>query len=283
MKHVISVGGGVASTLLLPIHALWVQQIPKSDVDLVMAKLPNEDPDVWRLVETLEDRLGVEVKMLGSNRHPWEVFVERKFIGNTLVDPCSDELKRKVIRRYIKDTYAPGEATIHVGIGAYELDRELSIKKRWGEQGYEVAMPLIEYPALDRTAQIDFCRSFAGFVPRLYLMGFSHNNCGGACVKAGQKEWARLLWFLPDVYSWWEKNENDWRSQFGDYTILRDRRGGTMKPMTLTDFRIRMQETWASTPPKYSNLVPGFQALEEAGTLNDLDPTPACSFCDAAA
>lgn len=283
MKHIISIGGGIASTLLLPIHVVYEQHVQRGDIDLIMARLPNEDPDVWKLVELLEDRLNVSVKMIGSNQDPWQVFFDRQFIGNSRVDPCSDELKRKVVRQYIRENYSPGEAIIYVGIGAYELDREMTIRKRWGEQGYKVSMPLIEYPELNRSAQMRFCQSFAGFVPRLYQLGFSHNNCGGACVKAGQKEWARLLWFLPDVYQWWENNEELWRSKYGDYSVLKDRRDGTTKPLPLRLFRENMLQKWNVSKPEFSNLIVGFERLEISGGLSGLDETPGCSFCDAIA
>ena len=51
------------------------------------------------------------------------------------------------------------------------------------------------------------CEARFGFVARLYRYGFSHNTCGGACIKANMQEWARLLYYLPEVYEWWETNE----------------------------------------------------------------------------
>ena len=36
---------------------------------------------------------------------------------------------------------------------------------------------------------------------KLYELGFSHNNCGGVCVRAGRKHWLHLLDVFPDRYA----------------------------------------------------------------------------------
>jgi hypothetical protein len=74
-------------------------------------------------------------------------------------------------------------------------------------------------------------------------MGFSHNNCGGFCIKAGQGHYARLLEFLPDRYAKHERMEQAFRTFIGkDVSILTDRSGdGKKKPLTLRDFRIKIE------------------------------------------
>ena len=78
--------------------------------------------------------------------------------------------------------------------------------------------------------------------PRLYKLGFAHNNCGGGCVKAGQGHFGHLLKVLPDVYADWERNEEALREDLGDVAILRDRTGGTTGPLTLRVLRERIEE-----------------------------------------
>jgi hypothetical protein len=74
-------------------------------------------------------------------------------------------------------------------------------------------------------------------------MGFSHNNCGGFCVKAGLGHFENLLRAMPERYAYHEAKEQEFREMMGrdDIAILRDRRGGTMRPMTLRVFRERLQ------------------------------------------
>jgi len=79
--------------------------------------------------------------------------------------------------------------------------------------------------------------------PRLYAMGFAHNNCGGFCVKAGQGHFATLLRELPERYAEHEANEERIRVFLGkDVSMLTDRRGdGVKKPLTLRALRERIQ------------------------------------------
>lgn len=286
VKHIVSVGGGIASTLLLPSILIDGKGIPIRDAEFIVAALPNEDKDVWRLTSAVENLFGIKIKRIGHNKSPFDVFFETRFLGNSRIDPCSRVLKREVMRDYMEANHPPDKSILYVGIGAHEIDRMLSIRKNWGSRGYRVEMPLVDYP-MTREQQINACLDAVGFVPRLYLMGFSHNNCGGACIKAGKKEWARLLYFLPEVYAEWETNEAKFRAEIGDYTILRRMVKGVNYPVSLTEFREEMQLKWESDPPTHSKtnleLLDGFQRLELSGTLKGLEDTPGCTFCAAVA
>lgn len=78
---------------------------------------------------------------------------------------------------------------------------------------------------------------------RLYEWGMPHANCGGGCVKAGQGHFLKLLQVFPDRFAEWERNEADLRDYLGkDVAILKDRRGGGSRPMTLTELRERHEE-----------------------------------------
>jgi hypothetical protein len=59
------------------------------------------------------------------------------------------------------------------------------------------------------------------------------------CVRAGQKHWLHLLEVFPDRYGGAEAHEQQLRADLGDVVILRDRRGGTSRPLTLTELRLR--------------------------------------------
>ena len=112
-----------------------------------------------------------------------------------------------------------------------------------------------------------------GWVPRLYEWGASHNNCAGFCVKAGHAQMARLLWYVPDLYAYHEMQEERFQQAFDtSATIMRDRKtvsGVTEStPLSMRAFRERLNDRWAGM------MFPPFDELED---------TPACSFCDSAA
>jgi hypothetical protein len=265
MRHVISIGGGLSSTMELPERV--IAQHGRDCVDLVMCRLPNEDPDVWRLVEAVEQRLDVEVQMIGLNLTPWDIFFQSRMLGNSRIDPCSRRLKREQLLLHMTANYDPADTVMHVGITYGEIDRMLAIAANWNKNGWKIDAPLADDKSITRESLMAKSLALFQFIPRLYLMGMSHNNCGGACIKAGQAQWARLLWFLPDVYDWWEVNEAKFRETIGEYTILSE--GRVKRPMTLREFRLKMQARWR-------DMLPGFDPFD------GLEETPACVSCEAA-
>lgn len=229
------------------------------EADYVTCLLPNEHPDAYRLMHAVENRFGIRIKDVGTGKSPLDVFREQKFLGNTMFDNCSRVLKREAMRAYMKKNYPLG-ATIHVGIGSSEVDRELSIIKNWQKSGYKASFPLIDKPYINRESLMALCERLFGFIPELYRQGFSHNNCGGACIKAGKKQWLKVLSHYPIVYAAWEQCERDIRASTGkDVAILRETKNGVKRYITLEEFRLRR---------------------EEIETLPD-DNETGCTFCEA--
>ncbi len=265
--HVVSVGGGLASTMELPERV--ISKYGRESVTLVMARLPNEDPDVWRLCDAVSRRLDMPIQYIGLGLTPWDIFFRERMMGSSRIDPCSKLLKRQALDRWVRDNFGQGEDVVrHVGITYEEVDRFIRFKAAFERQGIRAEALLATDPTVTREWLMAECERRFGFIPRLYRWGFSHNNCGGACVKAGHKEWARLLFHLPDVYAWWEGNEALFQAEIGTAaTILRDRRGGITSPLSLSDFRLRMEQRWSTSPPPGLSLFDG------------LEDTPACAFC----
>ena len=62
------------------------------------------------------------------------------------------------------------------------------------------------------------------------------------CVRGGQRHWLHLLEVFPDRYAEAEVAEQRLRAELGDVAILRERRGGVSRPLTLTELRRRQRE-----------------------------------------
>ena len=96
-------------------------------------------------------------------------------------------LKIMPFRRYI--TQLPKPLTIMLGMDWKEQQRLEAPRKASEALGYQVDYPLMWKPWELRPYQ-DVIREEWGIEPpRLYAMGFPHNNCGGQCIKQGVKEW----------------------------------------------------------------------------------------------
>lgn len=283
MKHIVSIGGGFSSTIELPLAV--IAKYGADNVDMVIACLAMESPDLWRLVAECERLTGKHVKRISYQPYRqyvedapeamwwdiWDVFFREGRMGSSLADPCSRVLKRETLRAYIQDAYAPAESVLHVGITADEIDRMMAIQANWGRAGYRVEADLADRRITGTSGER--CKALLGWKPKLYEWGASHNNCGGFCVKAGHAQMARLLWFEPALYAYHEDQEQRFQRVFNtDATIMRDRvtLNGLSKstPLSMYAFRKRMETRWAGM------MFPPFDELED---------TPACHFCDSAA
>lgn len=128
---------------------------------------------------------------------------------------------------------------LYVGIDASETRRIPAIEHGWAP--WRVEFPLCDPPQLTKDEMLAQARVAGLRPPRLYELGFAHNNCGGVCVRAGRRHWEHLLEVFPDRYRLAEGREQALRGELGDVAILRDRTGGRSRPLTLAELRARQQ------------------------------------------
>lgn len=208
---------------------------------LLFADTLIEDEDLYRFLDEAAANVGVELVRIAEGRTPWEVFTDKKFIGNSRVDPCSEILKRNLMRKWLRDNCDPEDTPAILGIDWTEQHRMAGAGKRWAP--WKVEAPLCERPYLYKMELLDMLKAEGIEPPRLYKMGFPHNNCGGFCVKAGASEFIRLLQAMPERYAEHEAAEETWRQTTGkDNAILRHRSGPDKgKPLTMKALRERYE------------------------------------------
>ena len=197
-----------------------------------------EDPDTLRFLEDAAADLGAPLVKLRDGRDIWDVFREKRWLGNTQLAHCSWELKTGPARAWIEQN-APGLQRIIVGIDKTEDHRAAEISAKYAP--YEVVFPLMERPYWWKPQLVDMLRERGITPPRMYRLGFAHANCRG-CVKAGQGHWLRLLRVFPEEFAYAEAQEEKLRAELGDVAILRDRTGGETVPLTLREFRHRADD-----------------------------------------
>lgn len=232
MDHVVMFSGGAGS---------WAaaRRVP-GEKTLVFADTLIEDEDLYRFLEEAAVDVGGTLVRLAEGRTPWEVYHDERFVGNTRADPCSKILKRQLVRKWLEKNHDPADTTIYLGIDWTEEHRFERAKGYWGD--WTVRAPLCDPPYLSKAAIMEEMREAGIRPPRLYELGFPHNNCGGFCCKAGQAHFALLLRTMPERYAEHERQEEALRQYLGkDVSILRDRRGGPVKPLTLRALRERVE------------------------------------------
>ena len=217
-----------------------IERHGRDDVRLLFTDTSMEDEDLYRFLDDSERQLGITIDRVCDGRTPWDVYKEKRMIGNTRIDPCSSELKRKAGHKWLAEN-AP-RSTIVFGIDWTEMHRIGPLKSRYGEMNFDVEAPMIDAPWMTKGDVLAWMKLEGLEPPRLYAMGFAHNNCGGFCCRAGQAHFATLLVAMPERYAEHEAKEANMRKYLDkDVAILRDRRGGKTRPMTLATLRKRLQ------------------------------------------
>lgn len=199
-----------------------------------------EDEDTYRFIDDAMADLQCEYVRVADGRDIWQVFKDEKFLGSSRQASCSKLLKVKQAHKWLADNTDPADSTVVLGIDWTEEHRKPAVIRSYDPR--PVLFPMCEPPFLTKDQMIEWGRSRGIEPPRLYAMGFAHNNCGGGCVRAGQAQFAHLLRIMPERFLVWESMEQEVVEHTGRYaTILRESVRGERRPLPLSVLRERVE------------------------------------------
>lgn len=207
---------------------------------LLFTDTKTEDPDLYRFIEQTVEAIDAQYISIEDGRDIWQVFEDYNFIGNSRIALCSQILKQRLAKRWIKANYKPNECTLYLGIDWSELHRTAAPIKNWSP--YLVEFPMTEEPYLDKEQMLLEIDKMGIKRPRLYDMGFAHNNCNAMCVRAGQGHWKQVYEKMPDVYKTAEDKEQELIKHIGrDVSMMQRTIKGVKTNLTLKQLREEMQ------------------------------------------
>lgn len=257
MRHVVMFSGGISSWAAARRVA---DAHGTTDLRLLFADTLTEDEDLYRFLRQAAEQIGAPLIRVADGRTPWQVFNDENYVGNARVAPCSRHLKQVPSVRWLTEHTDPADTIVYVGIDWTESHRQPAIQR--GYHPWRAKAPLCDPPWTSKDELMVQARACGLEPPRLYALGFAHNNCGGACVRGGQAAWTHLRRVLPDRFRYHEQQEQMLRDRLGkDVAILRERRGGTSRPLTLRRLRRRVDDQSASVAETSSR----FDALDWGG------------------
>jgi len=220
LKHIVFFSGGIGSYYTTK---RVIEKHGKENVILLFTDTKIEDEDLYRFMNDCEQHLGIDITYIEDGRTPWEVFKDVRWLGNSRLAQCSHMLKQKTASDWIADNYAPEECILYLGIDWTEEHRKKAPINNW--HPYRVEFPMCEAPYLTKNEMIADLASVGIKIPRLYELGFSHNNCGGMCVRGGQGHFINLLNKLPERFEFMVAFEKEMQEYLGkDVTFLRKSR-----------------------------------------------------------
>lgn len=248
MKHVVNLSGGACSFWAADRVA---QRFGTADMVLLFADVLIEDPELYDFNAWTAEYFGVPITRISREMTPWELFRKEGMIANNRAPICSIRLKREPLDEWHRQNLTPknslfGEPdTIYIGFDWTEGHRVEALRQALPE--WQIEAPMCEWqPLWDKCKIISELEALYGSVPRAYREGFPHNNCGRRCVRAGISHFVHLYKTDPDAYLEWEREElltqEDFRSRGIDptFTVLKDRRGGSLKPLSFEHLRQRI-------------------------------------------
>jgi len=231
MNHVVSFSGGLGSWVAAKRVA---EKYGTENLYLVFADVLIEDEDLYRFLPEAAADVGGELVILSDGRDPYDVFHEKRYMGNTRTAHCSEELKSNPFYAWVDAL--KGDTTIYLGIDWTESHRLESARKR--RPDYKIEAPMCDAPYLSGTDVKALLKKAGIELPSLYKLGFAHNNCGGCCVKAGQGQWARVLEVMPERYALHESKQEKLMAAIPTARpFLRMTFEGELKYLSLKEFR----------------------------------------------
>ena len=231
---VVSVSGGVCSAVAL-LRA--IERFGAGNVTPVFCDTLSEDADCYRFIDDCDKAFGVKTVWIADGRDLWEVARDEKCIPNSQRGFCSRILKREMFAAWAEQ-FQP--ELVAYGFSAEESER---CARQAKSSAFPCWFPLLDSHIVCGGDAKRIIREQGLRIPRLYGRDYEHNNCGGFCFKAGQRQFAHLLLDNRCLYLYHEGKEQEVREMLGkDVAIMKDRRGGKTRPMTMREFRLAMDK-----------------------------------------
>lgn len=241
MRYVVSLSGGLASAVSAE---RAIRRYGRENVALRFADTNWEDEDLHRFKDECLMRWGGEVTRLSDGRNPLQVAEDKQLIPNDHIAPCARILKIDLLNAHDHTGLKP--VTVLIGLDWREQHRVRRRRDQYAPlapEGIFVDFPLLWEPIETRRYYDVVMKHDWGITPpRLYDLGFTHNNCGGRCVRQGAAEWLRLKRYFPERFTEvrdWEQAQRAKGGPRATFAILRDRRGGETHPMSLAELEVR--------------------------------------------
>ena len=253
-KYIVSFSTGASSAVAAK-RAL--DRYGKENVEIVFSDTLIEDDDNYRFLDDMEKFLGVPIIRLSVGLSPFELSKKFRIIPNSLFAPCTFHLKIKPMQDYVKDLQTKGyEVVMLIGMNLSDAKptatkpegRLAAPRKNWGELNVAV-----DYPCLWDKADKDAVATVTSWgikPPRMYEQGYTHANCGGRCVKQGQKDWRRTIELHPDRFQETKEWETEMMTYIGDgkRAIMKHTVKGVTSSYPLSEFEKDHNENYKTNP-----------------------------------
>jgi hypothetical protein len=224
--------GGASSAVACYIaHKLY-----PNDCVFIHMRTNIEHPDTYRFMFDFQQRLGVEIEQLQSEKfhEPEDVWDHYGGMNFATGSPCSSELKRDTATKWRKGKQFWCEV---LGFDLNETKRQRNMSLNYPERN--IIYPLIQNN-LDKLGVFQALH-FIGLRPPEVYSDFKNNNClgdpdspKGGCVQGGIGYWKRIQKMFPKKFAYMAAKEHELTDRKGEpVTLLKDQANKTKAPLFL--------------------------------------------------
>ena len=263
--YVVMFSGGVCSWAAAK---CIVAEHGAAGVVLLFADTNTEHPDTYRFLREAAADVGAPLVTVADGRDIWQVFKDKRFLGNSRIDPCSQTLKRIPLNRWVQQNCDPEKTTLVFGIHWEEAQRFERTAKRLAP--WKCRAPMTEDAYWMTNDEMHQWAKRSGLRRQfLYEIGMPHANCGGCCVKAGKGAFLKAYERNREVFDQWERKEAELQQFLGrPVTILKEVRQGVQHKLSLREFRERIEANQCSEddfdgPSGCGCALPGFGEADD--------------------
>lgn len=241
MNHIVNLSGGLCS--FWAGHRI-IQRHGTKNTTLLFADTLIEDEDLYAFNRKTEDILGLPITRVSEGLEPWDLFERQGLIGNDRFPICSVYLKREPLDAFHRANFLEMNSTLYIGFDWTEEHRLKDIRET--KPTWRIEAPMTQEPIWDKCRMKREAEAIGLPKCKLYELGFPHNNCGGFCVRAGISHFVHLHKVLPERFKYHEGREKNCMTKLRErgiepFSILKDRRGGESKMLTLEMLRLRIE------------------------------------------
>jgi 3'-phosphoadenosine 5'-phosphosulfate sulfotransferase (PAPS reductase)/FAD synthetase len=137
IKHIVFYSGGIGSFAAACRVIGWYG---RQNVILLFTDTNMEDEDLYRFLNETSRFLQVPITRIADGRDPWQIFKKERFLGNSIGDPCSKILKRRLAKKWISRNFKPEEVVLYLGIDWTEEHRWHRARNFWAPYVMEAPM-----------------------------------------------------------------------------------------------------------------------------------------------
>jgi len=251
MKYLVFYSGGLGSFYATKV---LVDKYGKDNVVALFTDTNFEDESLYKFIDQTIEHLGIDIVYLKAPFNPLELMIKENVLYNNRMANCTHYLKMRLAKAFINNRdykllrerykiinlitkgkkhypFDKTDWTFVLGIDWSEAHRIEAPRRNWKPNN--VIAPLIDNLDYDRKVALQYLKDNNIEIPLLYSLGFSHNNCGARCVKAGQGHWINVLKTLPKRFKQMKEFELMMREKIGDYSYLKISRNNIRKSYTL--------------------------------------------------